>query len=372
VQADHLIVGSGLTGAVIARRLVDHGLDVLVVERRAHVGGNVHDQLHPSGIRFHSYGPHFFRTSSERVWRFVQRFARMRPYEARLLTLVDGRHEAWPVAGSWLRGAGAGEPPPPPRARPRNFEEACLAKLPRVAYEKFVRGYTEKQWGVPAHRLHPNLAARVEVRWDDDPRLKRSRHQGLPEDGYCALMDRLLAGVRVLTKVDYLAERDALRARRLLVYTGPIDAWFGHDLGRLAYRGQHREHVYLADRDTAQPAAVVNDPDPARGPHVRTIEWKRLMAPDEAARIRGTLLTREIPTTPVDPDGYEYPFQDAANRALYRRYRARADALPGVLVCGRLGEYRYYDMDQAIARALKLADGILRAAGIRPRPPDER
>jgi UDP-galactopyranose mutase len=178
--------------------------------------------------------------------------------------------------------------------------------------------------------------------------------------------------VRVLTKVDYLAERGSLRARRQIVYTGPIDAWFGYDLGRLAYRGQRREHEYLADRDFAQPAAVVNEPDPARGPHVRTIEWKRLLAADEAAAIRGTLVTRETPTTPADPDGYEYPFQDAANRALYRRYRARADALPGVLICGRLGEYRYYDMDQAIARALKLADGILRAAGIAPRPPDAR
>lgn len=361
MKADYLIVGSGLTGAVLARQLADRGRDVLVLERRAHVGGNVHDHEHPSGIRVHSYGPHFFRTSSERIWRFVNRFTSFQRYVHEVRSLVDGRYEQWPVAGSYVRRV-AGTAWLPRRHGPaRNFEEAALAMMPRVVYEKFVKGYTEKQWGVPARCLDASLASRFEVRWDDDPRFKRSRYQGLPVDGYASFMRRLLEGIRVILNCDYLEHRRTLSARRLLVYTGPIDAWFGHDLGRLAYRGQQREHEYLADRELQQPAAVVNYPDPAAGPHVRTIEWKHLMSADTAEHVRGTVLTREIPITPSDPDAREYPFQDAANRALYERYRVRAERTQGLLVCGRLGEYRYYDMDQAIARALTLSQRILAA-----------
>ncbi|MBW1686249.1 MAG: NAD(P)-binding protein [Deltaproteobacteria bacterium] len=372
MKADYLIVGSGLTGAILARRLADRGRDVLVLERRAHVGGNVHDHEHPSGIRVHSYGPHFFRTSSGRIWRFANRFASFQRYVNEVRTLVDGRYEQWPVAGSYVRRV-AGTAWRPRRHHPlRNFEEAALAMMPRVVYEKFVKGYTEKQWGVPARCLDASLASRFEVRWDDDRRLKRSRYQGLPVEGYASFMRKLLEGIRVIPNCDYLEHRRAFSARKLLAYTGPIDAWFDHDLGRLVYRGQRREHEYLLERRLEQPAAVVNNPDPAAGPHVRTIEWKHLMSADAADHVRGTVLTREIPITPSDPDAFEYPFQNAANQALYQRYRLRAEQTPRLLVCGRLGEYRYYDMDQAIARALALSQRILAAEsielGIRTRP----
>jgi UDP-galactopyranose mutase len=357
-RLDYLIVGAGLTGSVIARILADHGQDVAIFERRPHLGGNVHDYTHESGIPVHTYGPHFFRTSSERVWNFVRRFGAFRPYTHRLLTQVDGRFEPWPLTASALQRLGVQPVPQPSSARPRSFEEACLAKMPRVVYERFVRGYTEKQWGVPAHRLAPGLARRIEVRSNEDDRLKRSRYQGFPIEGYSSLMRKMVEGIPVRTGVDYLEVRGEVRPRRLVVYTGPIDAWFGHDLGRLAYRGQQREHEYRPDVDRVLPGPVVNDPGPAE--HVRTIEWKQLMTPEDASRVRGTLLTREIPWSPSDPDGFEYPFQDSENRTLYRRYGARADATPGLLICGRLGEYRYYDMDQAIARAMKLASGLLR------------
>jgi UDP-galactopyranose mutase len=173
----------------------------------------------------------------------------------------------------------------------------------------------------------------------------------------------MLEGIRVIPKCDYLEQRHAFSARKLLAYTGPIDAWFGHDLGRLVYRGQRREHEFLAERRLEQPAVIVNNPDPAAGPHVRTIEWKHLMSADAAEHVRGTVLTREIPITPSDPDAFEYPFQDAENQALYQRYRVRAERTPRLLVCGRLGEYRYYDMDQAIARALELSQRILATEG---------
>ena len=231
--------------------------------------------------------------------------------------------------------------------------------MPRPIYEKFVKGYSEKQWGVSARSLSPTLARRFDVRLDDEPRLMRHKYQGLPIEGYADFTRNLIHGIPVVTGCDYLKNRSAYRARKQLIFTGPIDEFFDYDLGKLVYRGQQRVHEYLPDVDYALPCGQVNNPDPANGPHIRTLEWKHMMPHTFAAQIRGTLLTREITTTPVDSDRYEYPFPDSANAALYETYRGRAAALPGTLICGRLGEYRYYDMDQAIARALTLAERVL-------------
>lgn len=358
-KVDVVVVGSGLTGAVIARRLADAGRTVVVVERRDHVGGNVHDSVHPSGIRVHSYGPHYFRTNSERIWTFVTRFADFYPYEAILASWVDGRYERWPVTEDYIRRA-VGESWTPARRGPgADFEEASLAMMPEVVYAKFVKGYTEKQWGVPAQLLAADLASRFEVRSGEDARLKSHRHQGIPVGGYAAFTARILDGIPVALGCDYLTQRDRFSATRGVVFTGPIDELFGFDLGRLAYRGQLREHEYLPDVDLAQPYGQVNNPDPACGAHVRTLEWKHMLSPAERRGAVGTVLTREVPHSPSDPGDYEYPFPDAANRALYERYRRRARSMGHLLVCGRLGEYRYYDMDQAIARALLLAKRVV-------------
>ena len=241
-NVEFIVVGAGLTGAVIARALHDAGHRVLMLDRRSHIAGNVHDHAHASGIRVHTYGPHHFRTNDEDLWAYVNRFAQFFTYEPAPKALVDGRHENW-----------------------------------------------------------------------------------------------------------------------------PIDEFFGFDMGRLAYRGQQRDHEYRPDIDWLQPGHQVNNPDPANGPHVRTIEWKHMMEPDYARQISGTVLTREIPFTPNDPGDYEYPFPDSANRRLYDRYRERARTLGDVLICGRLGEYRYYDMDHAIARARLLARRLLQ-----PGPPAPR
>ena len=195
---DYLLVGSGLTGAVIARTLADAGREVLVLERRSYVGGNVHDHVHPCGVRIHTYGPHYFRTHRDDIWEFVTRFAEFYRYEACLKTLVDGRHENWPIAASYIRRTLGETWSPDFEGEPRNFEEACLSMMPRLIYEKFVKGYTEKQWGVPASALSPGLAGRFDVRLDDDPRLKRHKHQGLPLCGYAGLMRNMLAGVPVM------------------------------------------------------------------------------------------------------------------------------------------------------------------------------
>ena len=253
-------------------------------------------------------------------------------------------------------------------AAPANFEEASLAMMPALVYEKFVRGYTAKQWGVDPRQLAADLAGRFDVRRDGDTRLKTSRFQGLPRGGYGAMMRRMLDGIRVVTGIDYLRHRDAFTARRHLFFTGPIDEYFGFDLGRLGYRGQRREHRYLTGTAWHQPTSQTNYPDLAV-PAIRILEWKHLMEPELRDALPGTVITTETPHSPADPGEYEYPFPDAANRALYERYRERADKIPGLVVCGRLGDYRYYDMDQAIGRALTLAQRYLPGSdAAQPRP----
>jgi UDP-galactopyranose mutase len=367
MESDYLIVGSGLTGSVIARLLVDAGCSVLVVERRAHFGGNVHDQAHFSGIRIHTYGPHYFRTNSENIWKFVNRFSSFYKYEPELKSLVDGKYEAWPITADYINLVIGDNWKPEFRSKPTNFEEASLSMMPRLVYEKFVKGYTEKQWGVPARHLSASLAKRFDIREDDERRLVRHQYQGIPEMGYAGMMCRMLAGIPVVLNCDYLKYRKQFKARRKVIFTGPIDEYFGYDIGKLKYRGQQREHQYFPNIEYIQPCGQVNNPDPENGPYIRTLEWKHMMPRDYADRIQGTVITREVTVTPNQPDNYEYPFPDDKNAELYAAYRDRARRIPDLLICGRLGEYRYYDMDQAIARATMLAKRLLEDPNVQER-----
>lgn len=359
LKADYVIVGSGLTGGTIARLLADAGREVVVLERRSHLGGNVHDHRHSSGVRIHTYGPHYFRTGSEEIWEYVNRFAQFYKYEAIVKSYVDERIENWPIAASYIRRMVGENWLPSFTGTPSNFEEASLAMMPEMVYHKFVKGYSEKQWGVKATELSAELARRFDVREDDEPRLMRHKYQGIPRDGYAAFTRSILAGIPVITDFDYLKNKHLVQARKLLVFTGPIDEFFAYDMGKLRYRGQRREHSYLPDKDLVQPCGQVNNPDPSNGPYIRTLEWKHMMPPEEIPQIKGTVLTREYTFSPEDPNQQEYPFPDKHNADLYQRYRVRAEAVPGLLVCGRLGEYRYYDMDQAIGRAMMLARQLL-------------
>lgn len=232
--------------------------------------------------------------------------------------------------------------------------------MPRKVYETFIKEYNEKQWGVPSRQLSADLCKRFNVREDDDPRLTPHHpYQGIPSEGYAKMMERMLAGIPVLLNFDYLTDRSLFKPRRLTIFTGPIDSYFNYCHGRLQYRGQNRETQYLPEVDQYQKFAQVNEPLHAGGNHIRTLEWKQMMSPAFASRIRGTVITREIPYTPVEPDGFEYPFPDSANKALYQKYRVTANDFKDVLVCGRLGDYKYYDMDHTIARAMTLAKRLI-------------
>lgn len=355
-QVDYLVVGSGLTGATIARLLADAGRDVTVVDRRSHLAGNVADTLHPSGIRYCLRGPHYFRTQSDRIWEFATRFSDFYPYAAEVLTCIDGETVPWPLTSEYIRRK-VGDWSPSFTGTPSNFEEQSLAMMPRAIYDKAVRPYTELQWGVPASSLAASLARRFDVRDTDERRLTPgAKYQGLPIAGYSAWVAEMLRGIDVRLDYDYLQRRDELTARNRLVFTGPIDEYYNFEYGKLHYRGQRREHTFIAGVSSAQAGAQVNNPS---GPHIRSLEWRKMMRPDETVNLTGTLITTETPTHAVRPDDYEYPFPDATAANLYSRYRRRAETDAHLVFAGRLGTNRYLDMDQAIAAAMKVADDLL-------------
>lgn len=357
---DYLIVGSGLTGATIARILFDKGFKVLIIERRSHWGGNVYDHVHESGIRVHTYGPHYFRTSDEKIWQFVNRFSSFYNYVASVKSLIDGQYENWPVAASYINRHIGLNWKPSFQNKPRNFEEAALSLMPELIYSKFVRGYNIKQWGVDPKTLSSQLIKRFDVRNDDDERLMpKHKFQGLPENGYSTFMENMLKGIPVLMNVDYLKMKEAFAPKKMVIYTGPIDEYFNCNRGKLKYRGQIRSHYYLPNLLFKQPCAQVNNPSLDNGPHIRTIEWKHLMKDEYKNNILGTVLTKEVTITPENAEDYEYPFPDQENAKLYQEYKEQARLLPGLLICGRLGEFQYYDMDQAIGRAFKLVETII-------------
>ena len=358
VQYDYLIVGAGLYGAVFARQATEAGRRCLVVEQRGHVAGNVYTQR-VAGIDVHRYGAHIFHTGNQDVWAYVNRFATFNRYTNAPIANYQGKlynlpfnmntfYQMWGVitpreaeAEIARQRAGAGI------MKPRNLEEQALHLVGRDIYETLVKGYTEKQWGRPCTELPAFIIRRLPVRFTFDNNYFNDPYQGIPTDGYTAMVSRMLEGIEVRLGVEYLSMRDILRPlARMVVYTGPIDAYFGATLGALAYRSLRFETETL-DMPNYQGNAVVNYTD-AQTPYTRIIEHKHFTFGTQPQ----TVISREYPAEWKPGDEPYYPVNDEKNQALYQRYQALAEAEDGVIFGGRLGEYRYYDMDKVIESAL--------------------
>lgn len=364
-MADFLIVGAGLFGAVFARQAMDAGKSVIVLEKRDHIGGNVYTE-EVCGIQVHRYGAHIFHTDNRVVWDYVNRFAEFNRYTNSPIANYKGEiynlpfnmntfHELWGVvtpeeAIEKIREQKAAHAV----EEPKNLEEQAINLIGTDIYTKLIKGYTEKQWGRPATELPAFIIKRVPVRFTYDNNYFNDAYQGIPIGGYTALIEKLLAGADVRLGVDYLSDRARFDAEAdRVLFTGMIDAFFEYRYGELSYRSLRFETETLRQANY-QGNAVVNFTD-AETPYTRIIEHKFF----EFGTGEQTVVTWEYPAAWKRGDEPYYPVNDEKNNALYEKYAALAAEEEKVLFGGRLGQYRYYDMDDTVEAALAMCGEIL-------------
>ena len=370
---DFLVVGAGFAGSVVAERMASEGYRVLVVDRREHIAGNAYDELDTAGLLVHRYGPHIFHTNSTEVVRYLSQFTEWRPYEHRVLTEVDGNLLPMPINIDTVNGyfntsldaegvaalmAGLAEK----RDRIETSEDLVVSQVGRELYEKFFRNYTRKQWGRDPKDLDSSVAARVPFRLSHDDRYFTDTFQAMPRAGYTAMFERMLANplIEVRLGVDY-SEIEKTVPFRTLVFTGPVDEYFGYRYGKLPYRSLEFKHETHA-QEQFQPAAVVNYPN--THDYTRVTEFKYLTGQTHAQ----TSIVYEYPRAEGDP---YYPVPCQASADLFARYRALAEREKHVYFLGRLANYKYFNMDQVVAQALKTARRILEETALPQRMPME-
>ncbi|MFL6580927.1 MAG: UDP-galactopyranose mutase [Burkholderiales bacterium] len=365
-KLDALVVGAGFSGCVVAERLASQGFDVLIVDKRAHVGGNAYDTVDKHGITIHPYGPHIFHTNGVRIAEYLSNFTEWRAYEHRVLAKVDDQFVPIPInidTVNRLYGLHLDETTiqpffdsvREPRHPIKTSEDVVLNAVGRDLYEKFFRGYTRKQWGLDPSELAASVAARIPTRTNRDDRYFTDEFQNMPLDGYTAMFHRMLdhPNIRVEVDSDYFSMRRKITARHI-VYTGPIDAYFAYCYGKLPYRSLRFEHEHLEQTAQHQPVGTVNYPNDHE--FTRITEFKHLTGQRHA----GTSIVREYPQASGDP---YYPVPRPENEALFKRYEALARKEQDVTFVGRLAQYRYYNMDQCVGAALKAAEGIMQKIG---------
>ncbi len=355
---DYLIVGAGLYGSIFAREMTDVEKKCIVIDKRSHIGGNIYTE-EVEGINVHKYGAHIFHTNNREVWEYINRFAEFNRYincpvanyKGEIYNLpfnMNTFNKMWGVITpdeakakieEQVKAAGITEP--------KNLEEQAISLVGVDIYEKLVKGYTGKQWGRPCTELPSFIIKRLPVRFTYDNNYFNALYQGIPVGGYTAMVERMLTGIEVKLDTDYLenkVELDTLAEK--VVYTGPIDAYFGHKLGALQYRSVRFETEVL-DTENYQGNAVVNYTD-YETPYTRIIEHKHF----EFGTQPRTVISREYSAEWKLGDEPYYPVNDSKNAALYEEYRKLSENESNVIFGGRLGEYKYYDMDAVIAAAL--------------------
>ena len=358
---DYLIVGAGLFGAVFARQAADKGKSVLVIDKRNHIAGNVYTK-EIEGINVHQYGAHIFHTNNRLVWDYANRFAEFNRftnspvanYKGELYSLPFNMYtfnkmwgvitpaEAQEKIRSQVEAAGIREP--------ENLEEQAISLVGTDIYEKLIKGYTQKQWGRPCKELPAFIIKRLPVRYTFDNNYFNAMYQGIPIGGYTGMVERMLKGIMVVTSTDYFDDKERFDAcAKKVVYTGPIDAYFEYRLGTLEYRSVRFETEVL-DMPNYQGNAAVNYTD-AETPYTRIIEHKFFEMGDQPK----TVISKEYSSEWKPGDEPYYPVNDDKNSALYSKYKELAGLEENKIFGGRLGEYKYYDMDKVIESALNAA-----------------
>jgi UDP-galactopyranose mutase len=365
---DYLVVGAGLAGSTLAERLASRlGASVLLIDKRDHIAGNCHDPISPEGLQYHAYGPHIFHTNSQAVVEYLSQFTTWRPYEHRVMARVRDALVPIPINRTTINrlydldldeaGVAAFLAARAERvSRIRTSEDFVVSRVGRELYETFYRDYTRKQWGLDPAQLDAQVCGRIPTRTNDDDRYFTDRFQAMPVQGFTAMVARMLdhPRIEVATNTAFTDITDRTKFGHI-IYTGPIDEYFGHVYGKLPYRSLQFTFE-VQDRAWAQPSGCLNEPS-ASVPYTRTTEYKYLTGQTHEK----TLLSREFPTESGEP---YYPIPRPENKARYERYAQLAARESGVTFVGRLAEYRYYNMDQAVASALSAFDRLARAAKV--------
>ena len=358
---DYLVVGAGLYGAVFTREAIKAGKKVLVIDKREHIGGNIYTE-EVEGIQVHRYGAHIFHTSNKKVWEYIQQFAEFNNYVNSPIANYKGEiynmpfnmntfSKIWNIVTPEEALVKIEEQRAEIKGEPQNLEEQAISLVGRDIYEKLVKGYTEKQWGRDCKELPASIIRRLPVRFTYNNNYFNDRYQGIPEGGYTAVIERMLEGADVILQEDYLKNKQEWdKKAEKIIYTGPVDAYFDYTYGPLEYRSVRFETEIL-DKENYQGNAVVNYTD-RETPYTRVIEHKHF----EFGTQKKTVISREYSSEWKLGDEPYYPVNDAKNTELYQKYKILADQEEKVIFGGRLGEYKYYDMDKVIAVALDMAE----------------